>query len=63
MTTGPVLYLWRGLGRCSNVTDGHKSVCVRGLQLLTAVPGVLGPGVLGPGVLEQAKLLLWCLEP
>jgi hypothetical protein len=25
MTTGHVLYMWRGLGHCLYVTDGHKS--------------------------------------
>lgn len=26
MTIGPVLYLWRSLGHCPYVTDGHKSM-------------------------------------
>ena len=29
MTTGHTLYMWKGLGHCPYVTDGHKSMGVR----------------------------------
>jgi len=35
MTCGHVLYLWRGLGHCPYVTDGHKFM--EGLQLVAGL--------------------------
>jgi hypothetical protein len=47
MTTGQVLYLWRILGHCPYMTDGHKSM--EGCVLISEASSVQEPGKM-PGI-------------